>query len=406
MKTPWLYFFPCLLVIFLAAGMTACAPANVDSIQREDLFSLDIGPMEDQIALYSLEGDKRQRHVELAMRDGFFYIADNNGGKVVRYNSYGDLLFMIYNDETNPEPAGLKTKIEDGAQVTRWAFTYPLRSTGKIAVDSRKHIYVEERLPQDRYKFDAENKALLDGVILHFDADGRFIEYLGQGGQGGNPFPLITGLYSSMLDEIAVICRLPTGWNVYWYSAQGEQLFLIQLENNAIPAPPDWRGFSASIDAIIAAPDVRKLFIKVDYYRDVLDESTDTRASTEPVNSLIWILDVEKGAYERSVEAPFYEYSFPENGKTVYVRLLYSMLGVIRGGGILLYFPIDTGYAVLSMDSGGHRQRRGYIKVDPEELRFNDFHLSPEGILSALLVSDWKIKVVWWRMDKFMRDVL
>jgi len=410
MKTPWLYFFPCLLVIFFAAGMTAgmtaCAPADVDSIQREDLFSLDIGPMEDQIALYSLEGDKRQRHVELAMRDGFFYITDNNGGKVVRYNSYGDLLFMIYNDETNPEPASLKTKIEDGAQATRWAFTYPLRSTGKIAVDSRKHIYVEERLPQDRYKFDAENKALLDGVILHFDADGRFIEYLGQGGQGGSPFPLITGLYSSVLDEIAVVCRLPTGWNVYWYSAQGEQLFLVQLENNAIPAPQNWHGFSASIDAIIAAPDVRKLFIKVDYYRDVLDESTDTRASTEPVNSLIWILDVEKGAYDRSVEAPFYEYSFSENGKTVYARLLYSMLGVIRGGGILLYFPIDTGYAVLSMDSGGHRQRRGYIKVDPEELRFNDFHLSPEGILSALLVSDWKINVVWWRMDKFMKDVL
>ncbi|MDR2717850.1 MAG: hypothetical protein LBB89_07300 [Treponema sp.] len=406
MKTARLYFLFCLVAVFMAAGMAACTSANVDSIQREDLFSLDIGPMEDQIALYSLEGNARLRHVEIAMRDGFFYIADNNGGKIVRYNSYGDLLFMVYNDETNPEPAGLKTKVEDGAQVTRWAFTYPLRSTGKIAVDSRKHIYVEERLPYERHNFDAENKALLDSVILHFDADGRFIEYLGQGGQGGSPFPLITGLYSSVLDEIAVICRLPSGWNVYWYSAQGEQLFFIQLENNAIPAPPDWPGFSASVDAIIAAPDVRKLYIKVDYYRDVFDESTDTRASTEPVSSLIWILDVEKGIYERSVEAPFYEYSFSENGKTVYARLLYSMLGIVRGGGILLYFPIENGYAVLRIDSDGHRQRRGFIEVNPEELRFNNFHLSPEGILSALLVSDWKIKVVWWRMDKFMRDAL
>jgi hypothetical protein len=311
---------------------------------------------------------------------------------------------MIYNDETNGDPISLKTEVEDGARVTRWAYTYPLRSVGKIAVDSLKHIYVEERLPPERHRFDSENKALLDGVILHFDADGRFIEYLGQGGQGGDPFPHIAGLYTSLLDEIAVVCRQPSGWTVHWYSAQGEQLFLVQIGNSVIPAPPDWSDFSASIDAIMASPDARKLYIKVDYYHDVLDPSTNMRASTEPLSSIIWILDVEKGVYENSVEAPFYEYSFSENGRTSYGRLLYSMLGLVRGGGILLYFPIETGYSVLRMDSDGHGQRRGFINVNPDELCFNNFHLSPEGILSALLVDEWKINVVWWRLDRFMKD--
>ena len=393
------------LAVGLAVGLAACAPSGVDSIQREDLFSLGIGPMEEQIALYGLEGDRGMRHVELAMRDGFFYITDNNGGKVVRYNSYGDLLFMIYNDETNPDPISLKPRDGDSAQVTRWAFTYPLRSPGKIAVDSRKHIYVEERLPYERHSFDAEDKALLDSVILHFDSDGRFIEYLGQGGQGGSPFPRIMGLYNSIQDEVAVVCRLPSGWHTYWYSDRGEQLFLIQLKNHAIPAPPDWQDVSASVDAIIAAPDARKLYIKVDYYRDVLDESTNTRVSAEPVTSLIWILNVEKGVYESSVEVPFYEYSFSEKGKTTYIHLLYSMLGLLRDGGILLYFPNETGYAVLRMSSDGHGQRRGFINIAPDELKFNNFHLSPDGILSALLVDDWKINVVWWRMDKFLREL-
>ena len=390
---------------FTAATFVACFPSSIDSIQREDLFFLDIGPMEDQIALYDLEGNGGTRHVELAMRDGFFYISDNNGGKIVHYNSYGDLLFMIYNEETNPVPISLKTKDGDGAQVTRWAFTYPLRSPGKVAVDSRKHIYVEERLPYERYIFDAENKAQLDSVILHFDSDGRFIEYLGQGGQGGAPFPRIVGLYSSVQDEIAVVCRLPSGWNVHWYSAQGEQLFLVQLGNDVIPAPPDWESYSVSVDAIMAAPDARKLYIKVDYYQDVFDESTKIRVSADPVSSLIWILNVEKGVYEASVEAPFYEYSLSEKGKTVYVSLLYSMLGLVRDGGILLYFPDESGYSVLRMDSDGHRQRRAFIKVDSSELRLNNFHLSPDGILSALLVDDWNINIVWWRMDKFVRDM-
>jgi hypothetical protein len=393
-------------LLLLAASLVcaACARQGVDSIQREDLFSLDICPMEDQSALYSFEGDGGIRRAELAMKDGLFYISDSNGGKIIRYNSYGDLLFLIYNDETNPEPANLKPKTDNGALVTRWAFSYPLRAPGKIAVDSRKHIYTEERLPRERHIFDAESRALQDSVILHFDEDGRFIEYLGQGGQGGGPFPRIVGLYTSVQDEIAAACILPQGWNVYWYNSQGEQLFLIQIQNDAIPAPPDWRDFIASIDAVIAAPDARKLYIKIDYYREIFDKSTNTHVSTEPLSTLIWILNVDTGNYEGHIEAPFYEFSYPENGRTVNVRLLYSMLGLARNGGILLYFPIESGYAVLRMDSSGHGQRRGFIKLDPGEARFNSFHLSPEGILSGMLADEWKVRVVWWRMDRFMAD--
>jgi hypothetical protein len=395
------------LLLFMALAvfvLAACSGSGVSSIEREDLFSLEIGPMEDQIALYNLEGDSGIRRADFAMRDGFFYIADGNGGKIVRYNSYGDLLFLIYNEETNPEPVSLKTNIEDSAQVTRWAFTYPLRSPGEIIVDSRKHIYAEDRLPYERHSFDTENKALLDSTILHFDADGRFIEYLGQGGQGGSPFPRIAGLYTSMRDEIAVVCRLSSGWNIYWFNAQGEQLFLVQLKNNAIPAPPDWSLFASSVDAIMAAPDSRKLFIKVNYYRDMFDESTNTRTSTEPVSSIIWILNVEDGSYEGSLEVPFFEYTFSEKGRAVNVRMLYSILGPVRGGKVFLYFPIETGYSILMLDTNSQEQRRGYFKVDNSELQYNDFHLSAEGILSALLVNDWQVKLVWWRMDKFIGE--
>jgi hypothetical protein len=59
--------------------------------------------MEDQIALYDLQGGGGARRVDFAMRDGLFYISDGNSGKITRYNSYGDLLFMIYSEETNPD---------------------------------------------------------------------------------------------------------------------------------------------------------------------------------------------------------------------------------------------------------------------------------------------------------------
>ena len=392
------YLFLFLSLIF----MGACKNNRTGSIEREDLFSLDIGPMEDQIALYQLEGDMGIKRTGFTMRDGLFYIADGNSGKIVRYNSYGDLLFMIYNEETNPAPFSLITDIKEGEQATRWAFSYPLREPGWIAVDSLKHIYVEDRLPPESRRLDAETRTLLDGIILHFDQNGRFVDYLGREGIGGSPFPRIVGLFSSMRDELAVICRIPNGWNIYWYNASGALLYLVKIDAGAIPSLPDWPVTLSVVDRIAAAPDSRRLFLKVDYYRDTFDQSTNTRTGSEPGASVIWILNVEDGAYSAPVEIPLYELF--ENGRPVNVRMFYSMLGTMRGGKALLYFPIDTGYSILFLDTHTREQRRAFIHFTNDELRFNDFNLSPEGIISAMLVDDFRVKMVWWRTDKLMGE--
>jgi hypothetical protein len=373
---------------------------------REDLFSLDIGPMEDQIAMYQLEGDNGIKRINFVMRDGLFYIADGNSGKIVRYNSYGDLLFMIYNEETNPVPMSLKTNIEDSTQVTRWAFSYPLREPGEIAVDSRKHIFAGDRLSYEQRRFDPESKALLDGIILHFDADGRFIEYLGQEGIGGSPFPRIVGLYTSIQDELAVVCRTPLGWHIYWYSSSGALLNLVRLTNSAIPTPPDWPAEITSVDNVMAAPDGRRLLIKVDYYRETFDESTNVRTGTEPDSSIVWVLNIEDGSYLDSLEVPLFEYPLNENGRTVITRMLYTMMGVLSGGKVFLSFPVETGYSILFLDTKSKEQYRGFIDVDNSELQFNDFYLSADRIISALLVDDQKVKLVWWRMDTFIGEML
>jgi len=394
-----------LTLAFLCAALIfsgACKNNRITSVDREDLFSLEIGPMEDQIALYNLEGGGGIRRTGFTMRDGLFYIADGNNGKIVRYNSYGDLLFMIYNEETNPAPLSLKTNISGGEQATRWAYTYPLEAPGWIAVDSRKHIFAEDRLPQQAHRTDSESNALLDGIILHFDQDGRFIDYLGREGIGGSPFPRIIGLTTSIRDELAVICRIPNGWNIYWYNASGTLLYLVKINSSAIPSLPDWPEALSIVDVIAASPDARNLIIKIDYSRDTFDESTNTRTGTEPIGSIIWTLDVEDGSYSGSVEVPLFELS--ENGRAAGIKVFYSVLGVMRGGKALLYFPIDTGFSVLFIDTHSREQRRGYINFTNDELRYNDFYLSTEGILSAMLADSFNIKLVWWRTDKFIGE--
>ena len=165
--------------IFVAAFMSmivfgGCFREKIPSVTRKDLFTVNIGRLEDQIDLFNLEGERSKRKTDIAMRDGLLYISNGNGGKIVRYNSYGDLLFMIYNDLQNPPPLTLRRNNDNQRIVTRWAYSYPLREPGIIAVDSRKHIYVEDRALPEQQGFDAENKAVLDRVVLHFDIDGRF----------------------------------------------------------------------------------------------------------------------------------------------------------------------------------------------------------------------------------------
>lgn len=393
--------FPKLNAVFCVAALLAlstCTQTRVSSVARIDLFNLEIGPLDNQLNLTGLAEGVSGHRTSHAMRDGLFYIADTPGRKVVRYTSFGDLLFVIYNGAFGPPPVTLRHGIEDEGVATRWSIAHPLREPGLIAVDSRKHIYTADKIEDERKGYDAENKTMLDSVIQHFDDSGRFVNYLGQDGADGKPFPRVTGLYATVNDEIAVVCLLPSGWDIYWFNSEGTLLFLVHLRKDSIPFPPgeDELSFS-SLDSIAAAPDERKLFLKVDYYRGT--------SPAVPASSLVWIINVEDGTYEESIEVPFFEYTVTENNQKVTQKLLYSMLGVIRDKRVFMYFPVDGGYSLLVLTAGSREQRFGFIQVKNDELEYNTFNLSPEGILSGLLATSWEARLVWWRTDRLLGEM-
>jgi hypothetical protein len=195
------------------------------------------------------------------------------------------------------------------------------------------------------------------------------------------------------------------GWDVYWYNSDGILLFMVQLNLEALPIPPDRDNVFPSLDKISVAVDERSLFIKVDYYTNIFDESTNIRTGIEPDSSVIWIMNVETGVWENYIDIPFFEYTIVEQNRRITHRMLYSLLGVIRNGWAVLTFPVEGGYSILiiSTDSSG-AQYRGFIRVDDDELQFNAFNLSADGILSGLLVDDWQVRLVWWRTDKFIGE--
>ena len=392
------------LTVAVSLALVSCGENRIQSVDRENLFRLDIGRLEDQIDLFGMQGNRSSLKTRIAMRDGLFFLSDGNGAKVVRYTSYGDLLSMIYNADENPPPLTLKTELDSEEVVTRRAVAYPLNEPGELAVDSRKHLYVEDRLPPERRSYDAERRNLLDSTVLHFDGEGRFVEYLGQEGIGGTPFPRIYGIYASLEDEVAVICRLITGWNIYWFDKEGTALFLVRIRNEDLPVPEDRNG-RPSLDSIAVAPDARRLYLKIDYYLDTYDESTRTKSGIAYDGSAVWAMNVEDGSYEHRTEVPVFERTVVENDQKIQMDLMYSMIGAARDGKVFLSVPDVGGYDLLMLETGSREQKRGFIRVDEDELAFNAFYLSADGILSALLATEWESKVVWWRTDRFLGEL-
>ena len=221
--------------LLLLPGCTA----RDSTLKREDLFTLDIGRLEGEIDLYSDLALRQEQKSSIAMTDGLFYITNSVGRKITRYNSYGDLLFMIYNEETNPPLLDLQAIDGMTQAITRWAVAYPLQNPGAIAIDSQKNIFVADRLTPDRHRYDSETNILYNTLLLHFDANGQFVEYLGRQGKGGSPFPHIERIYLSQNDDIVVVSKTGSKYIVYWFSSKGVLQHELLFKNDDVPIPED-----------------------------------------------------------------------------------------------------------------------------------------------------------------------
>ena len=237
-------FRNCGLVLVFILSMSGCERRAFEALPREELFTLSIGKMEDQVDLFQTPRASFDQKTALYMRDGTFYIGNGASYKVMEFTSYGDLLSLYYNPEENPKPVILQSGNEGGKQSNRRAYPYAFRQVGEIAVSSSKVLYVEDRLPPERGIFDEKINMTLNSIVLRFSG-GEYRGYLGQEGVGGTPFPYVQGIKITNHDEVVVLCRTLREWIVYWYSAQGELLSTVKVALDKLPMPEGGKLFSS-----------------------------------------------------------------------------------------------------------------------------------------------------------------
>ncbi len=388
---------------------------TTEYLEEEVLFSLDYGKFENEVSIFDIE-NINDINTRVVMRDGFFYIVNGEAGKIMQLTSYGDLIGIIYDEARNPAPSFVNTNenIVTSAlnaatgDSTKIAVSYPFNRLGPMAVDSNKNIYIADYLPVGRYEEDSVSGSILRQVILRFNSDGTFVDFIAQEGLGGQPFPYIKSLHTTNNNELVAVCLETEGYIVYWFSQEGTLLTRFTIDKSMLPEEELQYALETYVAIESIVPDFEDpfVYIKADYYGIKVDDSTKVSSGIEFEKTLVYPLDIRTHEFETPITIPSYEQSTSHGYVTEVFSHPYSFLGVSETGGLFFAIPDDIGLSVLVTHEDSQRIVRHQIEIPLSESVFQDFSLSSNGIVSAMVAYEDKVDISWWRTDTILNSIV
>ena len=398
--------FPIILTLILFSLISCQRNETVQSISEIELFNLSYGKFEEQLSTANLNSIGNVQF-GIQMRDGFFYIVDGEAKKIMELNSYGDLLTLFYNEDA--ETADFFSNSNRADKSIHHEISYPFDYPGKIAVDSNKYIYAVCSIPRDRQEKSEDDLMLYSHTVLRFARDGSFVEYLGQQGPGGTPFPYIKNIYTTAKDELVVVSTSTDGAMVYWFSTDGFLKYMIPVSKKDIPLVKginDNSDVYLAIDGVVPDPSSYRLFIQVDYFSSYVDEDSKVQSGVNYLQTLLYPLNVEDGIFEEPVSIPPYEESVVADYSRLTYRIPYEFLGVTKNGWKFFILKTDDGFNIEMIQNESQRILRRHFNANHNEILYNTMTLSQEGIITALYLEKEKARVVWYRTDSLIDAIL
>lgn len=386
--------------------VTGCQKDSPELLRKEVLFPVSYGNAEDELTFFHKSG-MRLPDAGIAMSGGIVYLSSTQGGKVMKFNSYGDLLGLFYNSETNPEPVLLSTDLSEDYVSTKRAFAYPFIEIGDIAVTGDHTLLVQDEIVEQRQEFDPELEVMLDQIVHRFRRTGEQIDFLGQEGSGGTPFPYIERIGTTETGDTVVYCRTPSQWIIYWFTPDGFLQYRIDFDLRTLPVPEQLEGGIPSMGSIFCDYEEKLLYVKIDYYQDKPDELSDSRSGIRFASSYMYIFDIEEERYSKQLEIPehFRSQDSADLLSLDEVKMIYRFIGVGRGGHLFLIAPAENNeYELMIYTADGKVVKRVAVSLNDVENIHRDFYVTPEGIVCALICGESGAEVLWWRTDKFIEQ--
>ncbi|MEI8092709.1 MAG: hypothetical protein WCG80_00695 [Spirochaetales bacterium] len=395
---------------FLLALLVSCAPAVPPLMPKQSLFKLELGTLDDQIDLFARAGLPSPLRNNFSFYDGLVLVANGNSRKVMEFSSYGDLLTLYYNPETNPVPSLLGTSDQSGNLAlnpvkNRRAFPYSFNEIGTIGLSSTNQLYVEDKVPVERRVYDPGQSVVWESRILRFSKDGQFLDFLGQEGIGGTPFPAVERLTITLNGDIVVLSRTGKGWSLWWFNNLGAPTGHLEVDRTHLPVP-DSPGVTLlpQLETLYADWKRQEVQLKIDYFQETLDSTTKTPSGIQVLHSLVWIYDLAKQSYIGQYEIPQLK---RERAKGAAEDPLgdrpYQFLGLNdAGSAFFLSSPESQSQRFLVLSRTGDVQLERNIQLAGSDILFAQYAVSPQGILTGFLSDGTSAEIAWWRSDKLL----
>lgn len=393
--------------LFISAVSCISCSRNetVQSISETELFSLPYGNFEEQLSITDLNdvGDVRYG---IAMQDGFFYVVNGESKKILELNSYGDLLTLFYNEDSQIAHLLENSKRPDLS--IHHEISYPFDYPGMVAVDSNKNVYTVCSIPWDRQEKSDDGTTLYSHTVLRFARDGSSVDYIGQQGPGGTPFPYIRNIYTTSKDELVVVASSSEGMLIYWFASDGFLKYMIPVTTRDAPydADEDRSDIFLTIQNVIPDPVSYKLYVQIDYYTTYVDEDSKVQSGINYIQTLLYPLNIETGTYEDPVSVPPYEESVVSDYSKLTYRIPYDFLGVTKSGWKFFIVKTEDGFNIEMIQSESQRILRRHFNAVHSNIVYDTMSLSQDGILTALYLEKEKARVVWYRTDNLIDAIL
>ncbi len=366
------------LVVLILIILCFCSCSrNADSgLEKKTMFTLPYGVLDDELTPMAAS--------KLAMNDGFFYIIDSSLAKLMKLNSYGDLLLLQYNQEKNPVQI-LVHKNEDNIPSNKAAFPFAYREPTQIAVSDDQTFFVADTTVEEENIWSDDFGCMLTNTVHCFDNQGKLICDLGQEGRAGStPFSRITRLETTANRNLVVHTQTPKGQVIYWYDNNYNLLYSILADTSILPKD-EAENHIVSIDSLSASQTEPLLFIKIDYYTENKDDVDFYKSSI-----CCYDLLLEKSIW--SIDIPVAE-------------TLYQLLGIYGKDQIYLVSPDDNDtYNLLILDGKNSIAVNTPLALGHKDIQLLELSLGSHGIITALISYEDEVSAVWWRSDKLLEE--
>ncbi|TVQ25908.1 MAG: hypothetical protein EA383_06950 [Spirochaetaceae bacterium] len=377
--------------------LSACEPDLPRTLEREVLFSLEIGKGSEQIDLLQTQAGHHFRN-RIESREGRIFLSNGQASKLMEFTGFGDLLWMAYDPALNPESLLPERGSMQGA--TRTSLARDFENLGEIAVGTDRTILVEEQMESEGI-WDDDFGVRLRSRVLRFSG-GVFRDTLGQEGPGGTRFPRIENMHIRPDGDIVVITRIRDGRVVFWYNSDGALVYEARIQNDRLPVP-DRDNLLPVLETLVPDPVRDVLHLKLDYY-----EHTGSDLGGRDVTdtfSMMYQLDLQRSVYTDPIEIPRLTTvvrSFPAF-EDEEVQHLYRLVGTGPAGHLFLIARTDSAdHVLLILDPDGSVVARRSLQIEDETVTEKHLSVSSEGILVGLIGRSDRADVVWWRTDRLI----